>query len=98
MLSKTSSLSSVVRKIYRAKYRYYLKLDDLEKKQDENDSQDKAKTTAAIVAKPWPHTITAKPEYEDKNNQEEEHVFISPFGEMRHSGVMQLWRQTQHYN
>jgi len=52
-------------------------LDDFEQQQDENDKQDEADAAAAVVAKPRAHTIAAKTEHQDQDQQKDEHC-LSP--------------------
>jgi hypothetical protein len=67
-------------------------LDDLHQEQDENDEQDKADAAAAVVTETWSHTIPAKAEHQDQNEQKDKHLCFSPFGEVSPDGcVMQIF-------
>lgn len=49
-------------------------LDDFKQKQDENDGQDERKAAAAVVAETGSHTIAAKAEHQNQNNQKDKHL------------------------
>jgi hypothetical protein len=69
-------------------------LDDFEQKQNENDEKDEAESAAAIVTKPWSHTIPAEAEHKNQNDQKDKHC-LSPYGEISpDEGVMRILLQT----
>jgi hypothetical protein len=49
-------------------------LDDLHKKQNENDEQNKANSTAAVIAESGSHAIAAKAEHQNQNEQKNKHL------------------------
>jgi hypothetical protein len=64
---------------------------DFHEKQDENDEQYKADSAAAVVAESRSHAIAAKAEHQNQNEQKNEHLCFSPFGEVSPDrGVMQI--------
>jgi hypothetical protein len=66
-------------------------LDDFHEKQNENNEQDKADSTAAVVSESRSHAIAAKAEHQNQNEQKDKHLSFSPFGEVSpHGGVMQI--------
>jgi hypothetical protein len=74
-------------------------LDNLHQEQDENDEQDKADAAAAVVAEARSHAITAKAEHQNQNEQEDKHLYFSPFGEVSPmEGVMLILLQAQSKN
>ena len=46
-------------------------LDNFEQQQDENDGEDEAYASAAIVSEAWPHAITTKDEHKNQDDQKE---------------------------
>ena len=56
-------------------------LDNFEQKQNDNDEQDEADASSAVVAEPWSHAITTEAEHKDQNNQKDKHSLFSPYGE-----------------
>jgi hypothetical protein len=58
----------------------YRTLDDFEQQEDEDDGEDKANASAAVVSEPRSHAVTTEAEHEDQNDQKDKHLF-SPFGE-----------------
>ena len=51
-------------------------LDDFEQQQDENNEQDEADATAAVVAKPGTHAIAAKTEDQNQDQQKDNHLVL----------------------
>jgi hypothetical protein len=48
----------------------------VEQKQNDDDQQNQADSTAAVVANARPHTVTAKPENQQQNDKDnQQHVF-----------------------
>ena len=47
-------------------------LDDFEQEQDENNGEDEANASAAVVAESWSHAITTKAEHKNQNDQKDE--------------------------
>jgi hypothetical protein len=52
-------------------------LDDLEEKEDEDDGEDEAKTASTVVAEAGTHTVAAKTEQQDQNDEKNQHYFVS---------------------
>jgi hypothetical protein len=46
-------------------------LDYFEQEKDEDNEQDEADASAAIVTNAWPHTITTEAEHKNQNDQKE---------------------------
>jgi len=46
--------------------------DDFEQEQDENNGEDEANASAAVVAESWSHAITTKAEHKNQNDQKDE--------------------------
>lgn len=55
----------------------YRKLDDFEQQEDEDDGEDEADASAAVVSEPWSHAITAEAEHKYQNDQKDKHSFFS---------------------
>ena len=69
----------------------WLSLDDFEQKQDENDGEDKAKTSATVVTEAGTHAISTKAEHQNQNDQNDEHFTFSAAAKIRRSFcVMQI--------
>jgi hypothetical protein len=51
-------------------------LDDLHQEQDEDDKEDKADAAAAVVAETRSHTIAAKAEHQNQDEQKDKHLFL----------------------
>jgi hypothetical protein len=67
------------------------RLKDFEQEEDEDDREDEREATAAVVAEPWSHAITTEAEHKNQNDQQNNHVVFSPFGEdSPDEGVMQI--------
>ena len=47
-------------------------LDDFEQEQNEDDGEDEAEASAAVVPESWSHAITTKAEHKNQNDQEDE--------------------------
>ena len=56
-------------------------LDNFEQEKNENDGEDEADASSAVVAEPWSHAITAEAEHKDQNDQKNKHYLFSPYGE-----------------
>jgi hypothetical protein len=51
-------------------------LDDFEQEQEENDGEDQADASAAVVAETGSHAITTKAEHKNQNDQKDKHYFL----------------------
>jgi len=56
-------------------------LDNLEQEKNENDEQNEADASSAVVAESWPHAIATKAEHKNQNDQKNKHYLFSPRGE-----------------
>jgi hypothetical protein len=56
----------------------WMRLDDVQQKQDQDDEQDRADTASSIVAKPRAHAGSAKTEDQNQNDQKDNHAFSVP--------------------
>jgi hypothetical protein len=71
-------------------------LDDFEQEQDEDDREDEAKASAPVIAESRSHTITAKAEHKNQDDQEDNHYSLSPYREdSLYGGVMRILSSTQ---
>ena len=56
-------------------------LDNFEQEKNENDGEDEADASSAVVAESWAHAITTKAEHENQDDQKDKHSLSSPYGE-----------------
>jgi hypothetical protein len=52
-----------------------------EQEQNEDDGEDEAEASSAVVAEPWSHAITTKAEHKNQDDQKDKHFLSSPYGE-----------------
>ena len=52
-------------------------LDNFEQKQDEDDGEDERDATAAVIAKPGSHAVSAKAKHKNQDDQNDEHLSFS---------------------
>jgi hypothetical protein len=71
-------------------------LDNFEQKQNDNDEQDEADASSAVVAEPWSHAITTEAEHKNQNDQKNKHYCFLRTAKIRQMcGVMRNLLQTQ---
>jgi hypothetical protein len=59
----------------------YRCLEDFEQEEDQDDGEDEADASAAVVAEPWSHAITTEAEHKNQDDQKDKHYSGSPCGE-----------------
>jgi hypothetical protein len=69
----------------------YRTLDDFEQQEDEDDGEDKANASAAVVSEPRSHAVTTEAEHEDQNDQKDKHLFLRSAKIRRIEGVMRIF-------
>jgi hypothetical protein len=62
-------------------------LDDFEQEQNENDGEDERDSATAVVAESWPHTVTAKAEHKNQDDQKDEHLLFLRAAKIRQMEV-----------
>jgi hypothetical protein len=71
-------------------------LNDFEQEEDQDNGEDEADASAAVVAESWSHAITTKAEHKNQNDQKDKHSLFSPYGEdSPDGGVMRILLQAQ---